>query len=94
MSHTPGPWKVGHRKNVVVDDSGTIIANCEFSHSAKNRRKPTGDESIANAALIAAAPEMLALLGSAHDCLGFGTEGDRNLREKIRNAIAKAEEGL
>ncbi len=60
--HTPGPWKVGHRQNVIVNSYGTILANCEFSHSAKNRRKPTGEQSIANARLIAAAPDLLEAL--------------------------------
>lgn len=62
MTHTPGPWRLGSRKNAVCDYVGIIIANCEFSHSATNRRKPTGDQCLANARLIAAAPKLLEAL--------------------------------
>lgn len=60
--HTPftqGPWHVGERKqaSVVYDESGYAIANAEVYHG-----KHSYDESLANARLIAAAPELLEAL--------------------------------
>ena len=51
-NHTPGPWDNNSRKTVVRHtDSGTFIAEVEGR---------TFDEQIANAALIARAPALLA----------------------------------
>lgn len=54
MSHTPGPWKARGRLILADDDRETIV--CEVTGS------PDNPESQADARLIAAAPEMLALL--------------------------------
>lgn len=64
--HTPGPWAFtdamygidNMRVNGVIDAAGNGVANCGFDYG--NRR-----ESIANAQLIAAAPDMLAALEQA-----------------------------
>lgn len=61
---TPGPWKLGHRTNLVVSTAGkntassvkrTSVAHCYFTHSdAPNKTRPTADECGHNAAFIAA----------------------------------------
>jgi len=50
--HTPGPWKIGDRLNVYCESLGTWVADC-------NRITNFSDENIANARLIAAAPDLL-----------------------------------
>lgn len=86
---TPGPWKIGKRLNAVTDEAGTIIANCEFSHSSKKRLngKPTGEQSIANARLIAASPDLLKILKWLDSMGGLGLDK----HEVIRGALAVAE---
>lgn len=55
--HTPGPWAVND-ETWVVCSGDYFIADCEVSHfMAQNERE-------ANARLIAAAPEMMAVLKS------------------------------
>jgi hypothetical protein len=63
MSHTPAPWKIGHRINLIIGPKGESIANCEFTHSnSKQAIKPTPRECEANALLIATAPDLLEIL--------------------------------
>lgn len=52
--HAPGPWEASG-SSVVEDKRGRIVASCQFNGG-------DDDEECANAALIAAAPEMLAAL--------------------------------
>lgn len=84
--HTPGPWYVqdntdqdGDGHQLRVDSDEGVVAQCG--------RKPFVDEqSRANAALIAAAPEMFAALKRLVDggCPAFVTKA-------VERAIAKAE---
>jgi len=84
MSHTPGPWRV-----LTLDD-GTewIQAGCV--------RIAIVDDSAGcqpgNAALIAAAPEMLAVLEELEESAGYWSEYDVPLGivDRIREAIKKA----
>ena len=52
--HTPAPWH--ERGGVVTDAAGVAIADCTMRW-----RSPLGGEAEANARLISAAPELLAL---------------------------------
>ena len=84
MSHTPGPW------SVLTLDDGTqwIEAGCV--------RVAIMDDSAGcqpgNAALIAAAPEMLAVLEELRDSASYWSEYDVpvGIVERIESAIRKA----
>jgi len=92
---TPGKWDVSaKRKNLVIGPRGHALADCKFSHSATNRQLPTESECIANARLIAAAPDLLALLKEWDEpgACGCDTATCRGtcLPARTRDAIAKA----
>lgn len=66
MKHTPGPWSINEYGKVVGPDKETVSINgvsmpCGFV--------PPQDVSNANAALIAAAPELLEALKRCVECL-------------------------
>jgi hypothetical protein len=54
--HTPGPWHVGMRQaeRIVYDKTGWAVANATVYHGESDR-----DQVLANARLIAAAPELV-----------------------------------
>ena len=54
MKHTPGPWKTSAIATLVINEAGMTIANTDLV-----RRRNAGEQEIANARLIAAAPELL-----------------------------------
>lgn len=97
IEHTPGPWEIGDASKgesprmVYCDDSlGSRVADC----STAGHGIPTAAE-IANARLIAAAPEMLEALKLAQQWLGnfapvVTIEGQKPL-PVIYAAIEKAE---
>lgn len=65
--HTPGPWSIrvasrGHYRDVGITAPGctNVIAECFEEFVAKTDRRP--EEALANATLIAAAPDMLDVL--------------------------------
>lgn len=57
--HTPGPWHTGHgpQASIVYDRSGWGVANASVYHF-----KHEHGSALANAALIAAAPDLLEAL--------------------------------
>ncbi len=69
---TPGPWKVDpkYSRDIQAPD-GLDVATCCLS--ILNRKVTTEEESIANAALIAAAPDMYEALEAA--ILEYGKPG-------------------
>jgi hypothetical protein len=76
--HTPGPWWVGPHYKSDVESSEGRITECRPMQTPR---------AIANAHLIAAAPELLAALKKAVTALdyeGFGTDD-------FRAVVAKAE---
>lgn len=82
MKHTKWPWT--HAKNqdyTIVDANGSSVCTYHVNEI-------TGDNDLANARLIMAAPEMLDALQGAFDCLDF--ESHEHIRLAIKNAIAKA----
>lgn len=97
--HTPGPWKAHFEEAYYVTgpDLGRVamMMNLKGAHGMGGRR--SGDESAANASLIAAAPDLLqALLAIANrDMTFFDGCVDRNLItygeiQQARAAILKA----
>lgn len=82
-THTPGPWKVEplNANHVVVRAAdGSVPANCP-AHSP------------ADAALIAAAPDLLAALKGLNHSWENGCQPPVRMWDAARAAIAKAEGG-
>ena len=88
MTHTKGPWKIGH-----VGDCETAWIGPDYDQPlvAKVDRNDR-DEWEANARLIAAAPDLLALVIQYRDDLKRPPSGDSIYRRMgaIEAAIAKA----
>ena len=88
--HTPGPWRIatepsGIRARHIKADSYLTV--CSFLTSVSRNCGP--DEINANARLIAAAPDLLALLVELVDIEG-PMPGTSAWGDKARAAIAKA----
>lgn len=94
--HTPGPWKVftttdGRKVVGVGEMTGDGITDCGFGVWRQG-----SDECLANARLIAAAPDLLAALLAYHEHFGpledniMLNEDCRNCAQLARAAIAKA----
>lgn len=80
-SHTPGPWRAekGCRRGLAYVMSGDVaICRCY-----------EGDDLMANAGLIAAAPDLLAACKQA--VLDVEERGASSLMQMLKAAIAKAE---
>ena len=80
--HTPGPWKVGKHPS---------DANCVYGWAGRLAIANQGEANInlANARLIAAAPDLLQVANKAFDFLG-GVDGAAEIRAELLSAIAKA----
>lgn len=94
MTHTPGPWSVSNGELLRVLAVGTNQSVCGV-HRVGSRGGIANGDPLANARLIAAAPDLLAALKDAPDFGGepktaFGREY-REWQERARAAIAKAE---
>jgi hypothetical protein len=99
--HTPGPWSVPHFARpdvgcecgyVLTDGYTGAVATVHCSHETgenwSNGDNPRFDEAVANAHLIAAAPDLLASLKDAAKRLkGAGMLADD---DEILGAIARA----
>jgi len=90
--HTPGPWRLQLGKGVQFD----YIINTKkdqpvacFSHYKQFTKKETK----ANARLIAAAPDLLAVVKELEESASYWSEYDVPLGivDRLRAAIAKAE---
>lgn len=104
VSHTPGPWSVempdsavGAPGIVAADFTDIVYFNCGGGDSGVHGR--SADVALANARLIAAAPELLAALREAAELIGVVARSTSNRRESSRwadmhrrafEAIAKA----
>lgn len=60
MNHTPGKWVVFHEFNVKEESTGRSIASCG-GYQVNNYYSKAHEENMANARLVAAAPELLAI---------------------------------
>lgn len=99
--HTRGPWSVGADLRAVIvnwrDESGNLSRDATTSNGwAKNVAKiPHGTwasvtEHVANAKLIAAAPDLLEALETVWDAYGFDPSIDSSIWQTVLAAIAKA----
>jgi len=89
--HTPGPWSVGRNFSddcfVVTDEKCEIEIYCE--HESQRKAK-------ANAALIAAAPDLLEALQNLIACCSFPTSGNDAFQTAVdsaRTVLVKATGG-
>lgn len=94
--HTPGPWRVSldHPKcrdtpeRIFFIHGGDSMRGLEIASLYEAARQPTAE---ADAALIAAAPDLLAALRDiAEGCSFPETDVQRAIRDRARAAIAKA----
>lgn len=85
--HTPGPWHIGMKPGpIVYGERGEQVASLT-TDLIYGSLLPQ-DEAIANARLIAAAPELFAaLVGLEAACRDTGTQGMTNLLNRARAAI-------
>jgi hypothetical protein len=104
IQHTPGPWKVERQYTATnrFPISHKIDAYCSGILAEVTGQGGTETENLANARLIAAAPELLEALGYALRLMEGAEEygwqelnhGDREQAQKdARAAISKAEGG-
>ena len=105
--HTPGPWKQYPILSGSENDKGFHVTAArvwiaEVSPVIKNERGDASEEGKANAALIVAAPDLLAAVKAAlawpdEDETGepwdeqYTTPAYRAYRKQLRDAISKAE---
>lgn len=91
--HTPGPWHTGNGNatRIIYAADGYAVADAKAYHGVPIAQCE------ANAALIAAAPELLAACHYALDCATNKRDGRTleemaaKVREMLADAIAKAE---
>ena len=95
--HTPGPWEQIGSTVFAVDETGTVnrfSVSVQGGYVCRTKGRPTADstsedELLANARLIAAAPNLLEALCGAMDLIdSFGIKGGGI--SSFRAAIAKA----
>ena len=94
MEHTPGPWKVYRnwqgKLSVAADDGRRRICNTPGGNNANPDLQAEG---LANARLIAAAPDLLDALQAVSKCGNAGAKLSRDASDKVRSAIKRATEG-
>ena len=94
--HTPGPWRVDpdHCRDVQTADGAIEICLAEGGEPyGKNLFSvPPMEEAHANARLIAAAPDLIAVLKELQDSASYWSEYDVpiGIVDRINAAIAKA----
>lgn len=96
-AHTPGPWEIVGLWSKPLPDSHIVVVSphgMKISTSAINHPDDLG-EILANARLIAAAPDLLALALAQEELAGLRFEGEpeaaiARVREMRRAAISKA----
>lgn len=88
-SFTPGPWKIGERGDLAVYSVGArFIATCGYSNNANPKVLA---ENKANAALIAAAPELYSACVSVFaNWLEHGPEIAPPYIQEVAKAMLKA----
>jgi hypothetical protein len=92
--HTPGPWKFKTAANgdngISAYDTGIFAeAFADVRHAGENNR----EEALANARLIAAAPEMLEALDIVVGCLLWNKQDEASIEvmRRVNSVRAKAE---
>jgi len=90
--HTPGPWEIFQEINVLCSDGMTPLGASGNSRDIDYRGR-----AVANARLIAYAPDLLAACKESFKFLNFFCgDGDEypsafTVRDQLRTAIARAE---
>ena len=79
MEYTKGEWKLHPKHAWVMDDNGSVIANCT------GHKNPE-----ANANLVAAAPDLYEALKAMYEMCNIMPD-DTDYRVAARKALAKAE---
>ena len=97
MSYTPGPWAIEKdSKDIVKVRAYATVATCTTAGlwDSKRTQVISPEECMANARLIAAAPELLEALEELYHLIDDAHDGDRvftfELAQKAKAAIAKA----
>ena len=94
MTHTPGPWQIKHRVNIIGSTGRSVASAGGYTTNTDNGEHILENE--ANARLIAAAPDLLEACKEAEDWLEeHGGDqncdpGLRGLLRQVRSAIDKA----
>lgn len=83
--HTPAPWTVNPKAKTNIRHGNLTIANCSSTHDGSRE-----EEEIANAKLIAAAPELLEALQQVRYYMTAHTP--EKIFDLVDNAIKKATE--
>ena len=100
MSHTKGQWRTDvwdyrlatpYRKELVIQTNEIRIAVVDWDENGDNPYKVPKAEAEANAKLIAAAPEMLAMLHKLEDLPYGWDEGADPVWDELRALIVKAQ---
>lgn len=93
MKHTQGPWTaVNHSwcyTSISAPSTDNAICRLDINHATEESQDADEDQMAANANLIAAAPDLLALLVELVDIEG-PVPGTSAWGDKARAAIAKA----
>ena len=89
ITHSPGPWKVrnaGPHTNAldVAGPKGEFLAAVKWRKEPENTMRPEREEALANAAIMAAAPAMLAAL---HQICFATNNGERSLAAQVAVGI-------
>ena len=82
--HTPAPWTVNPKAKTNIRHGNLTIANCSSTHDGSRE-----EEEIANAKLIAAAPELLEALEKIADGTEPCTEREAFIFIDIAKSIAR-----
>ncbi len=95
--HTPEPWTVEvspHQNEFshFIESPNSPAKTIACLEKRTTRNSPPTEEESANARLIAAAPELLATLEAVWD-FWAGGDAPKELEDRIKAAIAKAEGG-
>jgi hypothetical protein len=94
--HTPGPWRIhviehlGAKPIEIATSGPTYRGDVAYLQHSENIEGITSAENMANAHLIAAAPDLLAALEELDGVLRSGFSTD----EAIRSALDKSERAL
>ena|ERR1700686_1441563 len=92
-SHTPGPWKVSRedkRIDILAKDHRAGSIRITFIENA-NPNLSKQDRAIADAHLIAAAPDLMRFAKEMEEYFVDNPKGYENLRFLCERALAKAE---
>jgi hypothetical protein len=83
-AHTPAPWFVEHKGLRVLSDDKRATIVCDVTGTTRN------PQSVADANLIAAAPELLQAAMDAYELLKLIHDEAGKVGTQLRAAIAKA----